>query len=76
MFAQSIILASALAAGTMAQTTSVTSLYLYGSEGDNIVASVISAAPDETTYFVTCAPGTDGSDVSSLPSTNRSCPDS
>lgn len=64
MFKHSFAMASALVAGTMAQSTSVTSLFLYGSEGDNIVASVISAAPQETTYFVSCAPGTDGSDVS------------
>ncbi|KAL1865366.1 hypothetical protein Daus18300_007256 [Diaporthe australafricana] len=62
MFTHSFAVASALVAGTMAQSTSVTSLFLYGSEGDNIVASVISAAPQETTYFVTCAAGTDGSD--------------
>ncbi|CAN8102694.1 unnamed protein product [Discula destructiva] len=52
---------SALVASTVAQT-SVTSLFLYGFEGQNIVASVISAAPQATEYFITCAPGTDGSD--------------
>jgi Co/Zn/Cd efflux system component len=64
MYSHSIFLASALAAGTMAQSTSVTSLFLYGYEGQNIVASVISAAPEATSFFVNCAPGTDGSDVS------------
>lgn len=67
MHSHSFALASALVAGTLAQSTSVTSLFLYGYEGENIVASVISAAPEETTYFVNCAPGTDGSDVSRLP---------
>lgn len=66
MYSHSLVLASALVAGTVAQSTSVTSLFLYGYEGQNIVASVISAAPEETTYFVNCAPGTDGSDVSRL----------
>ena len=51
-----------MAATTLAQTTSVTSLFLYGFEGENIVASVISAAPDATTYSINCAPGTDSSD--------------
>ncbi|KUI69961.1 hypothetical protein VM1G_04924 [Cytospora mali] len=46
----------------MAQSTSVTSLFLYGTEGDNIVGSVMSVAPGATTYFVNCAPGTDSSD--------------
>lgn len=67
MYSQSFALASALVAGAMAQSTSVTSLFLYGYEGENIVASVISAAPEATSYFVNCAPGTDGSDVSRLP---------
>ncbi|KAI3396239.1 hypothetical protein diail_12383 [Diaporthe ilicicola] len=67
MFTYSFAVASALAAGTLAQSTSVTSLFLYGSEGQNIVASVVSAAPEATTYFVNCAPGTDGSDVSNQP---------
>lgn len=62
MVARSFTLASALVATTMAQSTSVTSLFLYGSEGENIVASVMSVAPEATTYFVTCAAGTDGSD--------------
>lgn len=52
----------ALAATALAQTTSVTSLFLYGFEGDNIVASVIAAAPTATEYFLTCAVGTDASD--------------
>ena len=64
MYPRSFALASALVAGTMAQSTSVTSLFLYGFEGQNIVASVISAAPEATSYSVNCAPGTDGSDVS------------
>lgn len=62
MYPQAIVLASALVAGTAAQSTSVASLYLYDYEGQNLVASVISAAPEATSYFVNCAPGTDGSD--------------
>lgn len=50
---------SALVGSAFTQSTSVTSLFLYGFEGDNIVASVISAAPQSTQYFVTCAAGTD-----------------
>ncbi|KAK7731041.1 hypothetical protein SLS53_008843 [Cytospora paraplurivora] len=62
MFARSLTLASALVASTMAQSTSVTSLFLYGAEGDSIVASVIAAAPAATSYFVTCPEGTDSND--------------
>ncbi|KAL2287020.1 hypothetical protein FJTKL_06045 [Diaporthe vaccinii] len=62
MYSHSFAVASALVAGAMAQSTSVTSMFLYGYEGENIVASVISAAPDATSYYVNCAPGTDGSD--------------
>lgn len=62
MFSRSLTLASALVASTMAQSTSVTSLFLYGAEGDSIVASVIAAAPTATSYFVTCPDGTDGND--------------
>lgn len=62
MSARSLALASALVASTMAQSTSVTSLFLYGAEGDSIVASVMSVAPGATTYFVTCPVGTDASD--------------
>ncbi|KUI53097.1 hypothetical protein VP1G_00330 [Cytospora mali] len=62
MFARSLTMASALVATTMAQSTSVTTLFLYGAEGDNIVGSVMSVAPGATTYFVNCAPGTDASD--------------
>lgn len=60
--ARSLTLASALVATTMAQSTSVTSLFLYGSEGENIVASVMSVAPGATTYFINCAEGTDSND--------------
>ncbi|ROV87165.1 hypothetical protein VSDG_09981 [Cytospora chrysosperma] len=61
--ARSLSLASAaLVATTMAQSTSVTSLFLYGSEGENIVASVMSVASGATTYFINCAEGTDSSD--------------
>lgn len=67
MYSHSFAVASALVAGAMAQSTSVTSMFLYGYEGQNIVASVISAAPEATSYYVNCAPGTDGSDVSMLP---------
>lgn len=67
MYSHSLAVASAFMAGAMAQSTSVTSMFLYGFEGENIVASVISAAPDATSYYVNCAPGTDGSDVSRLP---------
>lgn len=66
MYSHAFVLASALVAGAAAQSTTVTSLNIYGFEGENIVASVISAAPEATTYFVNCAPGTDGSDVSRL----------
>lgn len=60
---RSLIAIYALTACALAQsTTSVTSMFLYGFEGDNIVASVISAAPQSTEYFITCAPGTDSSD--------------
>lgn len=59
---RSIAALGALVASAIAQTTSITSLFLYGFEGDNIVASVLSAAPQATEYFITCAPGTDGSD--------------
>lgn len=67
MHSRSFAVASALVAGAMAQSSSVTSMFLYGYEGENIVASVISAAPDATSYYVNCAPGTDGSDVSRPP---------
>jgi hypothetical protein len=67
MYYHSIFLASALAAGAMAQSTSVTSMFIYGFEGKNIVASVISAAPEATSFFVNCAPGTDSNDVSRVP---------
>lgn len=53
---------SALVGSAFTQSTSVTSLLLLGFEGDNIVASVISAAPQATEYFVTCAAGTDDTD--------------
>lgn len=59
---RSLLTMSALMGSALAQTTSVTSLLLYGFEGDNIVASVMSAGPQATEYFVTCAPGTDASD--------------
>ncbi|KAJ4385561.1 hypothetical protein N0V93_009990 [Gnomoniopsis smithogilvyi] len=59
---RSLTAISALMGSALTQSTSVTSLLLYGFEGDNIVASVMSAAPQATEYFVTCAPGTDGSD--------------
>ncbi|KAJ4424028.1 hypothetical protein N0V82_001275 [Gnomoniopsis sp. IMI 355080] len=59
---RSLLSMSALMGSGLAQSTSVTSLLLYGFEGDNIVASVMSAAPSATAYFVTCGPGTDASD--------------
>lgn len=60
---RSLAVVATLAASALAQSsTSVTSLFLYGFEGDNLVASVVAVAPQATTYFVTCAPGTDGSD--------------
>lgn len=61
-YSHSLVLASALVVGSVAQSTSVTSLFLYGYEGENIVASVLSVGPEATSYFVNCAPGTDGSD--------------
>lgn len=60
--ARSLIAVSALAGSTLAQTSSVTSLFLYGFEGDNLVASVVAAAPAATTYFVECATGTDATE--------------
>ena len=66
MAPDSLLLASALVAGTMAQTTSVMDLFLYEAEGENLQGSVISAAPGATTYFVNCAAGTDSSDVSEM----------
>lgn len=62
MFARSLTLASALVAATMAQSTSVTSLFLYGQEGDNLQASVMAVSPGATTYFIHCAEGTDSND--------------
>lgn len=62
MFARSLSLASALVASTMAQSTSVTSLFLYGTEGDNLQGSVMAVSPGATTYFIECAEGTDASD--------------
>jgi hypothetical protein len=55
MVTKSFLLATALAVGTMAQTTSVMNLFLDTAEGSNItlLGSVISAAPDATTYSVT-----------------------
>lgn len=52
---KSLFLASALAAGTIAQTTTVMDLFLNTLELGNITlhASVISAAPDATTYSIT-----------------------
>lgn len=61
---------SALAGSALAQSTSVTSLFLYGFEGENIVASVVAAAPAATTYFVGCAPGTDSTDCGFGPGLN------
>lgn len=61
MSARSLLIASAFAATTLAQTT-VTSLYLYGFEGNDLVASVVSAAPEATAYFINCAEGTDSND--------------
>lgn len=60
--ARSVLISSTLAATALAQSTSVTSLFLYGYEGENLVASVVAAAPAATTYFVSCAPGTDATD--------------
>ncbi|KAL1851088.1 hypothetical protein Daus18300_012635 [Diaporthe australafricana] len=37
-------------------------LFLYDTDEGNFEGSVISAAPGATTYFVNCAPGTDGID--------------
>lgn len=63
MFARSLTLASAaLVATTMAQSTSVTSLFLYGNEGENLQGSVMAVAPGATTYFIRCAEGTDADD--------------
>lgn len=48
------LLAAALTLGTMAQTTSVMELFLDTDESRNatLVGSVISAAPEATTYLV------------------------
>lgn len=62
MSLRSLLASSALVVMTAAQSTSVTSMFLYGFEGQNIVASVVSAAPQATTYFIQCAAGTDSSD--------------
>lgn len=63
MFARSLTLASsAFVAIAMAQSTSVTSMFLYGQEGENFQASVMSVSPGATTYFVNCAKGTDSDD--------------
>lgn len=59
---RSFLATSALMGSVLAQSTSVTSLLLYGFEGDNIVASVIAVAPGATQYFVTCSPGTDSAE--------------
>lgn len=55
MVTNSFLLASTLMVGTMAQTTSVMSLVDDIAETGSAVlqGSVISAAPDATTYFVT-----------------------
>ncbi|KAG8162862.1 hypothetical protein KVR01_007340 [Diaporthe batatas] len=52
---KALFLASALAAGTIAQTTSVVGVFLNTYEVGNITlqGSVISAAPDATTYSIT-----------------------
>lgn len=64
MMSKSLLLGSTLAVGTMAQTTSVMDLFLYAAEGVNIQGSVISAAPDATTYFLNCAAGSNSDYVS------------
>lgn len=61
---------SALAGSALAQSTTVANLYLYGFEGDNIVASVVAAAPAATTYFISCGPGTDSTDCGFGPGLN------
>lgn len=55
MMTKSMFLASALAACTVSQTTSVMNLFLYAAGLDNVTlhGSVISAGPDATTYSLT-----------------------
>lgn len=68
--ASTLAVMSALAGSALAQSTTVASLYLYGFEGDNLVASVVAAAPEATTYFVGCAPGTDSTECGFGPGLN------
>lgn len=60
------LLALALPVGVMAQTTSVMDLLLDTAESGNVTfyGSVISVAPDATTYSVTRLPG--GADCSDV----------
>ncbi|KAH8681365.1 hypothetical protein BX600DRAFT_446379 [Xylariales sp. PMI_506] len=46
--------ATASATATSTQTSSVTSIFLPGFDQSSLVASVITAAPSATTYFVQC----------------------
>lgn len=48
----------ALAGPALAQTTSVTSLFLLGLEDNSMVASVISAGPEAVVYSINCSPDT------------------
>lgn len=65
MVTNSFLLAPALMVGTMAQTTSVLNLVLDTAESGNTTfqGSVISAAPDATTYFVTRLPDAECTEV-------------
>lgn len=69
IMAKSVFLASALAAGTIAQTTTVMNLFLYSMELGNITlhGSVISAAPDATTYSITSVGDADCTQVRRTP---------
>lgn len=69
MVTNSFLLASALMVGTMAQITSVMNLVLDTAESGNTTfhGSVISAAPDATTYFVTRMPDAECTGVRGTP---------
>lgn len=59
---RSLAAVGALIAPALAQTTSITSLFLYGLEDNTMVASVISVGPEAVVYSINCAFATDAND--------------